>query len=629
MLAVLNALALNGVRRNAFALLAPLALMLAPLQGCQDPAPPAPEDRIESAEAPTPLTVGSPVTLEGTFELSGLTRLGDAVLFVIAEGDEYRFTPLTSVPLTFLATREFIEGVGDRTIDVVLRLEGAIDTLPFDARWEVARAPQLELDTGPSGGVHYNDMLVIRGDGFHGPTEGELFFCAEGNFVTVEGTSPISDCEPAALVEPGDRGRAVARLGVRFGSSRGLEGEFDGIVFMESRREGLETRQSAPRSALFRFGAPELFAILPANAALEARVRIEGAGFLGGLEDESDANTVITLSGRFTHAEGEEPVEADLVPRFISGTALEWTLRSESDGMRLLSTLFGFGEGRFDGVMQVTLIATQGEVSGTELPVSFQLTPVRQTVWLRFLPQFGTSLDRFGLRAAESIIRETIAARVQEIYADYRVDVFLEEPIGVSPSGVTTIEIGGPDPSGLGIFGRDNSPGKDVGNLRLFDAIGGLNAEVQTDGFAGYGGVFVESYLWWSAHPELSGSRPIGAPQTDPLFDDIFDVVRRDVVTLAESRGEGSPERNIVSERALRAFTSMSAETVAHELGHALGLSQPFGAPTDFHNPNDQAGCLMDAARDRPLGERAGEPGFELTHFCREATLYLDAILGG
>ena len=72
----------------------------------------------------------------------------------------------------------------------------------------------------------------------------------------------------------------------------------------------------------------------------------------------------------------------------------------------------------------------------------------------------------------------------------------------------------------------DNTPGKDVGNLRLSDSIGGSNAEVQEDGAPGYGGVFIESYLWWSSHPELSLERPAGAPPVDPLFDEILNGKR-------------------------------------------------------------------------------------------------------
>ncbi len=37
----------------------------------------------------------------------------------------------------------------------------------------------------------------------------------------------------------------------------------------------------------------------------------------------------------------------------------------------------------------------------------------------------------------------------------------------------------------------------------------------------------------------------------------------------------------------------------------------------------------MDAGSDRPLGERAVQPGFATTHFCNDAPSYLDDILGG
>ena len=49
------------------------------------------------------------------------------------------------------------------------------------------------------------------------------------------------------------------------------------------------------------------------------------------------------------------------------------------------------------------------------------------------------------------------------------------------------------DPNGLGLFGYDNTPGKDDGNTRLYDKLGGLNAQTQQDGYPGYGGVFLES----------------------------------------------------------------------------------------------------------------------------------------
>ena len=43
-------------------------------------------------------------------------------------------------------------------------------------------------------------------------------------------------------------------------------------------------------------------------------------------------------------------------------------------------------------------------------------------------------------------------------------------------------ELSGPDPNGIGLIGYDNTPGKDEGNLRLYDRIGGVNALTQQGG---------------------------------------------------------------------------------------------------------------------------------------------------
>ncbi len=186
------------------------------------------------------------------------------------------------------------------------------------------------------------------------------------------------------------------------------------------------------------------------------------------------------------------------------------------------------------------------------------------------------------------------------------------------------VEIGGPDPNGRGLFGYDNTPGKDVNNLRLFDAIGGANAETQMDGFPGFGGVFVESLFGFSEHPPEG--LPTGGPDPDPLFDEIFDGVRATPATLAEVRGEGSRASEV--EHAIDALSSIIGETSAHEIGHSLGLADPFGSSPVFHNAGDGPGCLMDSGGSRPLGERAGEPGFSATRLCGDSPAYLDGILG-
>src|SRR6202011_1799751 len=88
----------------------------------------------------------------------------------------------------------------------------------------------------------------------------------------------------------------------------------------------------------------------------------------------------------------------------------------------------------------------------------------------------------------------------------------------------------------LGLLGYDNTPGKDVGNQRLFDRLGGVNASTQSDGFPGYGGVFTEQFLGFSKHPGPSVAR---LPVDASLFDRGFDPRRAETgtpITAAEAR---------------------------------------------------------------------------------------------
>ena len=71
-------------------------------------------------------------------------------------------------------------------------------------------------------------------------------------------------------------------------------------------------------------------------------------------------------------------------------------------------------------------------------------------------------------------------------------------------------------------MGYDNSPGKDVGNVRLYDRIGG-HASPNKMAFRAMAGSF-ESFFGFSNHPPPESTR------TWPLdlFDAIFDPLRPD-----------------------------------------------------------------------------------------------------
>lgn len=492
---------------------------------------------------------------------------------------------------------------------------------PFDYELDLVTDLTFAIDGAPSGSVFRNEPAVLSGTGFLEPAEGTMVARFEGDFTPEGGSpSPVSAELPVSQAEPGDRGRGLVVLGTELGGS--MPGTFEGSVVLEATLAGRVPMATEALATTLRFQPPAIFSLQPAEAALEHIVLVRGGGFLGGDPDEL---TLVRVNGTFTDPVGGVlGVDEELIFEWRDGETLTWVLDADPVGQRLVSTLFGDSEGTFDGQLTPVTLAGAVELEGSPAPVMLELTAVTQVVWVRFLPGFYESLPLFGLGAAAGALEERVAERIESIFAPWRVDVRLERPTDVSDAGYATVELGGPDPNGLGLFGYDNTPGKDVGNLRLFDAIGGENAQTQEDGFPGYGGVFVESMLMWSAHPEIPGG-DVG-PEPDPLFDEIFDPVREDPATAAEVAG-GGPRAATVN-RAVDALASAIGETTAHELGHSFGLAAPFGASTVFHNAGDREGCLMDSGSARPFGERAAQSGFAASQVCGESATYLDGILG-
>ncbi|MBZ0118080.1 MAG: hypothetical protein K8H88_13840, partial [Sandaracinaceae bacterium] len=481
--------------------------------------------------------------------------------------------------------------------------------------------------TGPSGEVHRNEVAVLGGAGFIAATEGTLTARFAGTFTADAGGSTAIDVAlPVALLERGDRSRGVVVLTTDLGGL--YPGTFDGTIMLESSLVSGGTSTSSPLAARLHFNAPDLYALEPAVASLGRIVTVRGAGLLGG-RDRPSETTILRIAGTFTPEAGaSEPFgPEELVPEWISGEEVRFIVEPEVRGGALVSALFGHARGTFTGTAIPVAIDGTDELEGDAVPFQLTLGPLRQVVHVRFLPGFYTALSRFGLASAAEEIEQQVLMRIQGIYSGWGVDVRLEEPTDYGRSSYSVLEIGGADPNGSGLFGYDNTPGKDVGNVRLFDAIGGANAQTQLDGYPGYGGVFVESVLYWSSHPELPGARPASAPDPEPLFDEVFDPVRAQAATLAEARGEGDATRVAQVARAIRALASIIGETAAHELGHSLGMAQPYGPPTVYHNDFDGDGCLMDTGGDRPLGERMQEPGFTPTHLCYDHPSYLDMIL--
>jgi hypothetical protein len=181
------------------------------------------------------------------------------------------------------------------------------------------------------------------------------------------------------------------------------------------------------------------------------------------------------------------------------------------------------------------------------------------------------------------------------------------------------VEIGGTDPNRQNLFGLDNTTGKDLGNVRLNDVIGGYNAETDEQGYLAYGGVFLESYLALS--PNAAEPLPIASP----LFDVTFDLFRDDRGGYPVQAGEYPfTGRKAQIDEAVRVLGNLVGTTVTHEIGHTLGMATAQGY---FHNPIPGPNQLMDSGDERPFEERAELAGQGPAEFEPEHVVYLNQIL--
>jgi hypothetical protein len=275
-------------------------------------------------------------------------------------------------------------------------------------------------------------------------------------------------------------------------------------------------------------------------------------------------------------------------------------------------------------------------VTGATTNATLEVAPVKQVIYIRFLPSYVDSLRLYGLANADALVRKRIFAVAARDYAGINVEFRDAPPTDFAL--FSQVDVEGPDPNALGLLGYDNTPGKDVGNQRLFDRIGGVNAQTQSDGYPGYGGIFAENFLGFSAHPAPRVQRL----EVDPShFDAIFDPLRPDTgnpVSTAELRAgvaaltDGQRclgKRDRASEVACGVFVlgNLVGTTLTHEIGHSLGLADPTGEA--FHDPGDAPDRLMDAGGDRPLEERAELMGLGPAVFCSDEYIYLRTVLPG
>lgn len=618
--------------------------------------PPAPVVRDVSLAALSPGLVlpGSRVVLEGSSFLPDFVGPSTLVLEGTFSGVEVSIT-LPALfedyaemwawwPGAIAAGLPADEGlfVGEAKVQTQSALDGLVhesEGLPVQLDLRAVLAPR--LDHVRNEVLFVNDPLVLEGDGFLlGGDEGASVAVIQGCF-QADGESSCAPVGPTEIVgepyqDPFDRQRLVVPFSPRIAGI--VPGTFTGTVRVSNRQgvtAGGLVNDSAEQATSNELVEPVVFSFSPSQASLGQYVDVAGGGFVGQESGAPPGLTTIELEGQLaiTGAPNPTAVTLDLVPEFESGSVVRYVV-SEQDALGQLVDLRA-QTATFTGTARPVVQYGADTVTGSASSVTFGVTFVRQVVWLRFLPTYVESLRHFGLRAADSLVRDRVLTVVRRDYAAVNVDWRTDEPTDFAL--YASVEIGGPDPNGLGLIGYDNTTGKDDGNERLYDKIGGVNALTQEDGYPGYGGVFVDSLFTFSQHP---GAWTGAAEVPEPLFDALFDPFRPDVgnapvaagelasgsvPTLQNSVGCPSSDRAMSIACAIWTLGSLIGTTTSHEFGHSLGLADPWG--TAIHNDGDYPNALMDAGSARTFRERGELDGEGPGVFCVSQFEYLQQIL--
>jgi hypothetical protein len=522
----------------------------------------------------------------------------------------------------------------DSTIDAAKHV-----STPLAVMLDVEASLTPRLDTVATGTIYVNDPIEVSGDGFLlGDGEGQTVAQVEGCFTPSGGSActPVGPVE-IPLVPETDFDRTHATFAFAPKIAGILPGQFSGMVTLVNHHAAHIDRSSAPQTAAYDLVPPVIFSVAPTAASLGQYVDILGGGFVGPTQDEPSALTTLELSGTFT-LEGSTtatPISLTLIPEFVTGPHVRYVINEDDDLGHSLD--LHTKAGSFQGTIRPVVQLGSDTVRGDPTTVSLGIAHVKQVVWLRFQPSYTESLRHFGVRALDAKLRDRVLEVAKRDYAGINIEFRTDPPTDFAL--FATVDISGPDVNGLGYFGYDNTPGKDVDNQRLYDQIGGLNATTQADGEPGYGGVFVESFFAFSMHPNGFATQVDGA---DPIFDAVFDpfrpdvggrpVLAADVTSVAKlTSGAGCPAA--ASDRpgqiacAVWVLGSMIGTTMTHEVGHSLGLAAPYGDPNQYHDPGDQPNRLMDAGGARTLNERAELKGEGPGVFCSDEYDYLRKTL--
>ncbi|MCA9518877.1 MAG: hypothetical protein KC635_28270, partial [Myxococcales bacterium] len=283
--------------------------------------------------------------------------------------------------------------------------------------------------------LYVGEHVVLTGDGFLHPSEGASVVELDGVMVTESPprSLPIRGLQLPAAPDDPERRDAVAFtltpdiLGI-------VPGRFDGTVtVIDVHRNGAETRSAPLGLEGVTLAAPRVDAMTPLAASRGQWITVTGQGFTApdGLLQTA---TVLELAGTFRAAAtgGVSDLTGaralTLVPDLVEGNdTLGAVLRVTADGSGQLAGI-GAAPGRFTGTVSALLFFGADAVRGQPLPVTFDVLPQRQLVYLKLLPGFEQALAEFGLLVEKDAVVDRILAVLTRDYEGVNIAFTLTPP---------------------------------------------------------------------------------------------------------------------------------------------------------------------------------------------------------
>ncbi len=482
--------------------------------------------------------------------------------------------------------------------------------------------------------VYPGEEVTVEGSGFLLPGEGNLdptgmarlgtTWLRLSGRVTGEEGSHVRDLGVPLIAN--DRNRAFFRL------TPDLMGlgpfEFEGTAEVRNvfvgQSDSVEIIGNRLDGVVFRMERTRLVALASPLVRRGQVLTFLGNGFLPA-DGETGTITFFTFTGLERGQGGAAVQHAQANPLVFVPDTLEGNTRAHMVLRTLVGpdqrpTGLGARPATLTGVFTPHLVFRNQMVVGEGLQATLEIGRQVQVVWVRFLPTFEDGLDGFGLRAVAEQVKERALAVCAQDYQGVSVEFRRDRPEDFVQ--YVTVEVMGRDPNEAGLFGLDNSFGKDVGNLVFDERIGGYDATSDRAGFYPYGGVFVDSFRQFSPSLAQGVAQEFASEAFDAVFGPVMPALGGKAVTEEEAAGGGT-RAHVIAE-AVRVLGNLIGDTISHEVGHVLGLAAVEG---DVHDPGDNPGYIMDAGIFRPFEERAQLPGAFPRVFAPYDRAYLEEIL--